>query len=298
MLGANHTVTITASDVDATEQIYSKYLGFQTVAKSNVSGDLAASWGAPAAAGQRQLVMQPESGELSFLRFVEGGAMADYRPLTTYGWNSTEIVVQDLYALNDRLLDSPFEIIGAPAALEFEGLDMISAMQVVSPSKEVLYLTQISGPVPGFELPEAKSFVGRVFITILSGKSIEQISAFFKNAFGVSTAEPGEGVIRVVNKAQDLPSDHKTTISTISLTKQNLIEVDAWPADTTSDRRKIDGHLPPAQAIVTFEHENLDALSVPFITPPQARNEPPYNGSRAATLVGSTGELIELIETD
>lgn len=298
MLGANHTITITASDIDVTEQIYSKYLGFQTIDKSHVSADLAASWGAPAASGQRQLVLQPESGEPSFLRFVEGGAMADYRPLTTYGWNSTEIVVQDLYALNDRLLDSPFEIIGPPAALEFEGLDMISAMQVVGPSGEVLYLTQISGPVPGFELPEAKSFVGRVFITILSGKSIDQISTFFNKAFGVPATEPGEGVIRVVNQAQDLPSDHKTTISTIGLTKQNLIEVDAWSADTTSERQKRDRHLPPGQAMVTFEHDDLDLVSVPFITPPQARNEPPYNGARAATLIGSTGELIELIETD
>ena len=105
-----------------------------------------------------------------------------------------------------------------------------------------------------------------------------------------------EGVISVVNNAQNLPADTKTPLSSVLLPKQTLIEIDAWPP-STKERQKLEGHLPPAMAITSFEFDDLDAPSVPFITPPQPREEAPYYGARAATLIGATGELMELIET-
>ncbi len=295
MLGAIHTVTITATNLQNIEDAYSRYFGYQVVDRSPVNPSLAASWGAPGVAGAAALIMQPASGAESFLRFVEGSPVPDYVPLRSYGWNAIEIIVQDLSALNERLLDSPFEIIGTPAVLDFDFTDAISAMQVIGPAGEVLYLTMISKKVPGLDLPRANAFVDQTFIMILGGPSLEQTTSYFSETFGVSSSPPMDGTIRVLNRAFDRPPKTKTTIATITLSGQTLIELDEMPSQAITRPSHADC-LPPAAAIVSFEHDDLDALGAAFIAPPEMREEAPYFGHRAASLRGAAGELIELIE--
>lgn len=296
MLGAIHTVTITATDLQDIEDTYSRYFEYQVVDRSAISASLAASWGAPEAAGAAGLIMQPASGAQNFLRFVEGKPAPDYVPLRSFGWNAIEIIVKDLSALNERLLDSPFEIIGTPAVLDFDFTDAISAMQVIGPAGEVLYLTMVSKDVPGLDLPRAASFVDQTFIMILGGQSLAQITSFFAETFGVPSSPPMDGTIRVLNSAFDRPPKTKTTIATINLPNQTLIELDEMPGQAIP-RVAHAGCLPPAAAIVTFEHDDLAQIDAAFITAPEARAEAPYFGRRAATLYGATGELIELIES-
>ncbi len=296
MLGALHTVTVTTSDLGRSERLYQEYFGYRTVDRTPVAPDLAASWGAPASAGRPQVVMQPQSGAPAYLRFVEGDPVPDYAPLRSYGWNAIEIIVQDLEALNQRLLDSPFEIIGTPAVLAFDFTDAISAMQVVGPAGEVLYLTHVAEDVPGLNLPQAACFVDRPFIMILGGEDLDQTTGFFSRTFGLTASPPMDGTIRVINRAYNRPPGTKTTICTIALPRQTLIELDALPPQATVRPAHADC-LPPAAAIVTFEHDDLDDVPAPFLAPPAPRAEAPYGGRRAATLKGATGELIELIET-
>lgn len=295
MLGSIHTVTYSASDLDAIEETYGRYFGFQVVSKDPVPDSLAKSWGAPAAAGSKQLVLQPPSGEESFYRYVEGEPVPGFSPLRTFGWNATEIVVEDLDAIHEQLKDSPFQIIGTPAVLAFDFTDAISAMQVVGLAGDVLYLTHIAEPVPGFDLPTAKSFVDKTFVSILGGRSIDNMSRFFQRSFGLSTTPPMDGTIRVLNWAFNRPEGTKTTIATTALPDQCLIELDEFPNGTV-DRPCHEGCLPPGQAMVTFRHNDLDDVRANYVESPQAREEAPYSGARAATLRGSTGELIELIE--
>jgi len=296
MLGAIKCVTFSAKDNDETERIYGRYLGYKRVADGRVSESLARSWGAPKAAGQRQLILQPESGESTYLRFVEGGAMPDYKPLTTIGWNAAEFIVEDVLALNDRLQASPFQIIGPPEPLKLGDTEMIVAMQVLGPSDEVLYLTQIKSPVPGFDLPKACSFVGRVFITVVGGPSHDPMLGFFNKAFGLPPGPTMSGVVGVLNRALRMPADHQTSLTTVLLADQCVIEIDALPTKAVKRARR-DGHLPPAVAMTSFAHDDLDAIGAPFLAPPQSHEGPPYFGARTATLIGGVGELIEIIES-
>lgn len=295
MLGSIHTVTYSATDLDAIEKTYSQYFGFEVVSKDPISETLAGSWGTPRTAGAKQLILQPPSGEESYYRYVEGEPVPGFSPLRTYGWNATEIVVEDLDAIHERLKDSPFQIIGTPAVLAFDFTDAISAMQVVGLCGDVLYLTHIAEPVPGLELPTAKSFVDRTFVSILGGKSIDDMSRFFSDTFDISTAPPMDGTIRVINWAFNRPKGTKTTIATTILPDECLIELDEFPVGTV-DRPCHEGCLPPGQAMVTFRHNDLESVRGKFMNDPQARSEAPYGGARSATLRGSTGELIELIE--
>ena len=256
MLGSIHTVTYSATDIDAIEETYSRYFGFQTISKGALPDALAQSWGAPASAGRRELIMQPESSAKSFYRYVESDPVEGFKPLRTYGWNATEIIVEDLDALHERLKDSPFKIIGTPAVLAFDFTDAISAMQVVGLAGDVIYLTHVAEPVPGFDLPTADCFVDRTFVSILGGQSLDDMSKFYNETFGLSTTPPMDGTIRVINWAFDRPEGTKTTITTTALPDACLIELDKFPEGTVErplSRRLFTtgpghGDLPPRQS--------------------------------------------------
>jgi hypothetical protein len=49
-------------------------------------------------------------------------------------------------------------------------------------------------------------------------------------------------------------------------------------------------------AMTTFEVADLDALALPYVSPPARRTGLAYAGRRSATVVGPAGELVELVE--
>jgi hypothetical protein len=293
MLGPIRAVTTTASDLAAVEKAYVKELGYRVVEHAAVTETTAASWGAPAVAGRNMLVMMPESGEPTYLRFVQQDLPAGYKPLTTYGWNSTEIVVQNSDELYEKLKGTAFNITFEPHDLD--GLPDIRAMQGYGPAGEMLYLTWIKRPVPGYDLPVAKSFVDRCFITVLGGPDMEAMRSFYRDVFGNESREPRETMALVVSAANGLPPTWKHPLSSLSLGGGSLIEIDEYPKVSTARPRK-PGELPPGMAIVTFEYGNLDPLAARFITPPHASPIPPFADHRTATMIGAAGELIELVE--
>ncbi len=295
MLGAIQTVTVTAVDLDEIEEVYGGHLKYTRVERTTVSEALAASWGAPGNAGREMLVMQPPSGADSYLRFVQGDDVPEFQTLRSYGWASTEIVCENVYQLAEELADGPFEVYQPPAVLGFDFTDAIHAFQVIGPAKELLYFTHIDEPVPGLDLPMATARIDRTFVTICGGPSLDALEKFYKDVFGLDHGPRMDGNIRVINKAYGRPAGTKTTICTVDLPNQNLVELDQFP-DEAIIRPQHEGCLPPGMAIVTFYHDNLDDLDVTYLTPPAARQEKPYNGRRAGTIIGAAGELIELVE--
>ena len=131
--------TIGCRDLASTEDWYSNWIGYSVVERGEISADLAGSWGTPNMTGRAYFLMRPESGADVYIRAVETDGVDGYSAMTTYGWNSFEIIIEDVYKLNERLVDGPFEIIGGPEPIFPEST--IHAMQVIGPSEEVLYLT-------------------------------------------------------------------------------------------------------------------------------------------------------------
>ncbi len=293
MLGSIHAVTTTVPDLASIESAYSHYLGYRTVETGVVSAATAARWGAPAAAGRRLLIMQPGSGVPAYLRFVESPAVDGWSALRTHGWNATELIIQDTDALAERLADSPFKIIGPPADLD--GFPMIRAMQVVGPGGECLYLTRV-GPGSGFDLPEAKSFVDRVFIVVVGTGDLSVATEFYAR-LGNPAGEPGTSRVSVLSNANALPLDTKYSLTMVELKSGTLIEVDQYPA-VARPRPIPPGQLPPGMAIVTVGADNLDECDFAdaFVSPPGICDIPPFVGRRSATIRGPWGELIELVE--
>lgn len=292
MLGPIVAVTMTVADLAPIEAAYGNFLGYKVVERGQVPKELADVWGAPLAAGKSYMVMQPESGANCFLRFIAIDDYADYKPLTTYGWNSTELLVKDVDAVYERLKSSPFEIVGTPRNLSTT--DKIKAMQVIGPAKELLYLTTVTDE--SFGLGMAQSFVDRPFIVINGGEDITQLIAFYRDALNIEVSEPIPVRMSALNKVRGFDSEMKHPLSTVDVGGPFKIEIDQYPPGTTM-RKVRPGDLPPSTAIVAFEVKSLDGIQVPFVAPPAIAQGRPYNGRRVAVIKGPSGELHELIET-
>ncbi|WP_138378902.1 VOC family protein [Luteithermobacter gelatinilyticus] len=291
--GRIKAATVSAPHIDATARSYQDYLGYITVDEGTVSPEQAWAWGASKMEGKRQIVMGPESGTKVYIRLVENEPVPDYEYLKTFGWNAIEITVTDVEALNDRLKESPFKIIGDPTYLDFS--DKIYPMQAVGLADEVFYLNQVRGNLPDYDLPMARSFVDHIFIMILAAPDVQKAVDFYLDHFGWSQGNTYHVKYGVINDAFNLPEETPHYLSMTCVGRIVNNEIDQYPEGTTIRPGK-EGLLPPGIAMTSYIVEDLDRVKAPFISPPLRLGTPPYEGRRSACCIGAAGELIELIE--
>ncbi len=292
-------ITVSAPNLELIEEAYSKSLNYEVVDRGQVAEDIATVWNAPRMAGRDFLLMQPESKADYYLRFVQVDAVDGYGAMKTFGWNATEILVQDPDTLAQQLreTDSLFKIVGEPRPLS--ATSDIRAMQVVGPADEVVYLTRIpksSADKSVAAMATATTWVDRPFIVILGGPDINAIRSFYQDNFGLKIGEPGMARMTVLNKAHgfDIETTHPITMARIS--PEFAIEIDGYPAEATTRAQRF-GELPPSMSMVGFEVDSFDGLEQHMVAPAQAISSLPYNGRTTAVLRGPAGELIEVIKS-
>jgi len=286
------SATLGVGDPDAAAQRYIRWLDYRIVEEGRIEPDLAASWGAPAMAGRRCLVLAPSSGAQVFLRLIACDAVRGYLPLRTYGWAAIEICVADVLAVDRRLRDSPFEIIGPPRPLE--GLPAIFPMQVRGPDQEIVYLTQILDDLPMYDLPRAASLVDSMFIGVLACSDLDSSLAWFERELRLSLGRKMEIPYAMLADAFGLPLSDLHTIATISHGRDVFLELDQYPRGATP-RPVRPGELPPGIGLVTLTHPELELLESPWLAAPRQRDGVLYGGRRAGTLRAPDGTLIELV---
>ena len=294
MLQSILAVTICAEDLAAVEAAYTQYLHYRVAARGTVSAALAAHWQAPAMTGRAWLLLQPASGARLYLRFVQQADVDGYAPLKTYGWNATEILVQDPDALAATLTDSPFKIIGPPRNLSSN--DNIRAMQVLGPANELLYLTRVEPGGSIFKLGSAATAVDHVFIVVNGQPDLEAARQFYADQLRLDVTPPIGVRVSVLSKAHGLDPEELHRLAVVELRESGLIELDQYPQQASA-RPQRPGELPPGLALVTFGVAALEELALEFAAPPVRLCEPLYDGRRAALLRGVAGEWIELVET-
>lgn len=288
-------VTIGAPDVAKVESTYTAWLDYKVREKGTVSPALAASWGAPKAAGRAYVVMSNDAHPDVFIRAVATDAVKDYKPMTTWGWNSFELVIDDIDAAEKKLAPSPFTILGTRSPLK--SAPSIVTMQLSGPGAEVLYLACETGDRAKSSLPVPGALIGRPFIVILAGSDIEKVRDWYADTFGMAKQAIRSSGGKVVPRALGLPESTGLPISLLSLRQPgNRIQLDGYLDHGTGARPRAAGQLPPGNAMVSFMVADLDAIKATPIAPPTSVATTPYAGARTMTVVGPTGELIELIE--
>jgi len=277
-LGAIRAVTITATDLRAVETAWVKFMGYRLIRRGKLSSGTAESWGAPALKGKPYIILGPESGEEFYLRFVEQATPADYDASQSWGWNATEITVQNTPELYERLKDSPFKVRRPPA--EVPTYPYLLAMGAIGPAGERLNLTWIKEKRP--DLAVAESFVGRCFITVETVPDLPGALDYYRKTFG-SNPSP----------IRKLPS---IDLAVVPLTDGCKIEVDQYKGAGGKPRERIGQGLPPGLAMVTFECSAFDSRQKDFISRPTKNAIEPFRNRRSAVMAGIGGELMELIE--
>jgi len=285
-LGKIACVTVSAADLDACERAYSRNFDYRVSEKSVVSETQASLWNTPGMVGAKTLIMEPASGNDFVFRFIERPSDPDYQPLTTWGWNAAEVLVENVDALAAQLIDDDFKILGEPKNLSFT--DDIRAMQLRGPANEILYMTELKAPIPGMDLPTATSFVDNTFIVILGGGDISAMMQSYQQQFGIAPAPVMESRITVASRAFGLSIEHRYPIAALGIKDQCMIEVDELPAQA-GPRQTEAGLLPPGISMVSFRCTTAPDESAAECT------GLPYRGHKASCTSGAAGELIELI---
>jgi catechol 2,3-dioxygenase-like lactoylglutathione lyase family enzyme len=293
MLSAIIAVTLTAPDLHATEEAYTRFLEFRLVERGEVSHELAAAWGAPLAEGRKFSLLQSASGAEVYLRIVQSPPTPGYEVMKTHGWNANEILCQDPDALAQRLANSPFRIIGAPRPLGSNS--KVRAMQAIGPAGELVYLTRIPPEGGTAVKTPAQAFVDRTFIVVLGGPDMAAMRSFYANQFGMKVTEPFSTPINVLNDAWKLGADYTTPLALVLISPGFAIELDGY-APLTTPRPTRAGDLPPGIAMISFAADNLDAKSLNWRVPLAVRKAKPYAGRRSGMMQGVAGEWLELIE--
>jgi catechol 2,3-dioxygenase-like lactoylglutathione lyase family enzyme len=284
--------TISTPDLAAALADYRDLLGLELAERGVVPAELAASWGAPGAAGQAYALLCPTSGAPCFLRLVEAPLHPDFLPTRSFGWAAFEISVQDVYGLAERLAGSGFDIVGPPKPIP--GLPYFVAMQALGRGREMVYFNEVAMDTPSSDLPKARSPVDHIFIVILATPDRPRTLAFLGDTLGLDEGGSYTLNYTMINKAFGLEDGTQSTITMIQKGRLPIVEVDGYP-DAATPRPCFAGMLPPGNAMVTLTVDSLD-LGLGFIAPPVRRDGPLYAGRRVATTIGSAGELIELIE--
>ena len=282
--------TVLCPSLDEALSAYRDCFEMQPQAPQEITAEVAGAWGLPALAGARSAVLRAAS-DVPWLRLVESTEAAPAAPFCKRGWMSLEIAVADVDALAQRLDGSPFEVVGAPANLDLS--PNIRAAQVVGPGGEVLYLTEIKGEVPPFQLPQAVCAVDRLFVGVLNAGDLDASVAWYSQLAAVSGMR-ADTVLGAANRMRGYEAGRRHPLAVFQLSGESLLEIDSLPP-WEQDQGAADGGLQYGIMHLTLAATSLAEL--PFgsaVTTTLA--PPPYTGRLALFCRGPDGEGVELLE--
>lgn len=290
VLGPARTGTLVTADFERTVAAYVDSLGMQVISEDAVSPAQAAVWQAESLVGARQALLQSESG-IAWIRVLEDSRVSKAPAFRQLGWMSLEVVVADVDTLATELVESDFECFRPPADLDVS--DAIRAMQVIGPAGEVLYLTQVNGEVPPFDIPMASCRVDHLFIPVMCCHDRDASLAFYQG-FSDVKGFSFDTKITSVNAAYDYPLDRKHPVATVQLAGSTMIEIDQ--IDEAVARPEPEQGLPAGIAMISYEIDDIANAPVQWLTPPQVLPQAPYNGRLVGCCRGAAGERVELIQ--
>ncbi len=287
----SHSVTDLAAEVAA----WTTCLDYQIIEQGSLDMALCNAWDTQADLGLAYALLGPASGAAVYIRLIEAQNRIGYWPPVTWGWNVTELLVEDPDAMALQFENSPFRRTGGPGDL-YSSPKAPRAIQTCGPAGTTLYFTRIQPGGSRYGLHGAKSRVDRVFNVIVGGPSMEALRDFYGSTLGQRVSEPTPFIMPMAAEATGAPPDTQFPIAVATIRPRNcIIELDEYPKTTTA-RPRVEGQLPGGVSMVSFSTANLDSCPVAFRAAPVAIDAAPYNGRRVAVIEGPAGEWLELIE--
>ena len=287
-------VTITVTNLTQVETAWKEHFDYRVKDQGTISSELSDYLNASETAGQDYIIMQPKNEAPVYIRFIEDEAVTNYTPMTSYGWNATELLVSDPDVIAAGMIgeDSLFKVVGPPKDL-WPAPNAPRAMQAIGPGGELLYLTRNQQAAGALGLDETMPLAERPFIMVLGGPSMGELTEFYGGTLELMVDAPSFFKITMISKANNMDPETVYPLSIAYAAPGYLIEMDELP-ESTGPRAVTEGHLPPGVAIVGFNSDGINA-EVEWVSELQKIEDFPYNGRTAGIFRGPAGELIEVI---
>lgn len=289
--------SLLVNDIEVSITLYRDILGQAVVEDGELNQAIADSWGAPRLGNARTCLLQPKSGAESYLRLIQSpDIVKPTAHATTFGWCAFEINVIDVFALAESLHGTGFTVVGPPKHLD--NISNVIPMQVVGPDQEVLFLNQVLASDSQTDLPIAESIVDRIFIAILASKNREASVLEYTNQLACQESGTHELRYSLINRAFGLDPETKHQLTLVQDGRVPIIEVDQYPS-AAMPRPVNSGNLSHGTTMVSLMVDDLDALPLTnrLSDKPIRADGLLYGGHRSIVLRGSSGELLELIES-
>ena len=144
----------------------------------------------------------------------------------TTGFAALEFIVGGLDELALNVTQAHVRILGAPSVLSFS--NNIRAMQLLGPNRELLYCTEVNGPVPGFNLPEHDRKAGECFVVIAAVSDMDISRQFYASLFGCQPPVVMPSRVVAMSHMQGLDSGTAHDIAALPISAQHYLELDQW----------------------------------------------------------------------
>ncbi len=231
-IGPIVAATVVTTDLDGTAARYTTGLGWrETRDRHPMRASRARILGTPGLAGMPTTELGSGAAGQPVVQLVEHPAAPRVAALRTYGWAALEFQVPDVHTAVRRAERAGFEVLNRPTVLQNVGRQMpLVAAQLAGRDGDTVYLTQIQGELPNFDLPRPTPFP-EIFICVYATRDLAAARGAVETRFDVRRASDREVAIGVLNRQFGLPGNSMHRISSLQLQGRHAFEFDQYPSE-------------------------------------------------------------------
>ena len=217
-------ITLQVPDLAASRRFFDR-LGYTSFVIPAISAELSRAIGDRSLVDARCARVLTRTDPIQALDLVESTTVQQ-AGFQTPGFAALEFIVGGLDELAVRLSEANIQILGQPSPLSFS--DHIRAAQLLGPNRELLYCTEVTGPVPGFNLPAVERAAGECFVVIAAVSDLEASRQFYASLFGTQPPAVMQSRVVAMSHMQGFDPDTLYEIAALPMSAQHYLELDQW----------------------------------------------------------------------
>jgi len=312
LVRALECMTISCPVIDDLLHIFLNGLGWEILCEGPLDSVMEELWGVKGgSAGKRFCVVRSPGANRGMVRLVSGPERQRTRNKAAR-WAGAEILVsRDIDELYERLKSFPkFCSMGEPANIDFSEFssNVHRYFHGLVPGGTHLTLTMAVTQPDGREFPHSKNPVGHIFEVPLSSGQYTSTNHFYCETLGMETILNSYFEEGPLHDMWDIPTG---TPYNLDIHKGNSegtglggIEVHGCAAGLIDPEPASLAYFDGGACMVTYTSAAVEAAykvvaensAAMVLSAPVEIMAPPYNGMRAFTFVGPSGERMEVCE--
>lgn len=293
--------TIVTATLDRAVAAWENDLGWRAARGGPVEADLARLLGVDPAEYPRFVLMESPGSAWGKIRLLEGPADDTHPDRYREGIFNAELACADVDALHARLSRSAdFRPLGNPSTYDMRetGAAVARSFAARGPGGAAVFFTTLLEVPPPRTLPVYPHLVCPMFNSGIATNDRAASERFYRDMLGMTLRFDMRLAQPAANAVLGFPDDVVFQMVVFAAADHGIVEIDVH--EHPIPPRSANGVLTPGNSFFTLETDDFDdtlkRAETVIRSGPVAVGAPPYDGRRAALLVGPSGETIELLE--